>query len=190
MKKTLCLLACLLAALLLPGAALADDTGIQIISEPESASGYEALDMDDVKVDDVFLIDGFGDITIVSADWTNSIGITSGGSIHSGDEAELFLIIVRIDNTQKKPVDFLKQFGDVICDYADGYQFGGWKRQAVLDGSRFKAYSEGSSKEIDVLYTGYYCVGVTLPNRVMERDEPLSVTFSIGNNEFTCNVRK
>jgi hypothetical protein len=31
---------------------------------------------------------------------------------------------------------------------------------------------------------------VTLPNYVVESKEPLSVTFTIGQSEFTVNVRK
>ena len=187
MKK---LLSLILAGLFLIGAcAMAEDTGVVMITSPDAA-GEEAVNLDDVKAGDQISVPGYGNITIVSAEFCDKIA-NDGSSYSSGTEAEYFRIRFRILNTQKKPVNFRETLGEVTCDYGDGYQFGGWARQETKGDGSGKLYkNEADAYEVDVLYEGYFDVVVTLPNFVVESKEPLSVTFHLGESELTYNVRQ
>lgn len=193
MKKIIALL----LTLLVVGssmAALAEDTGIQIIGGNDKPA--EAVNLDNMKVGETVTIDGFGDVTITAAEWCDVIYqyTTSWGSsprFASGSEAEYLCLEVRILNTQKKAVNYMNMFGDITCDFGDGYQFGGWFRQCSSDKEAASVYSSSSdSYDIGTLYAGRYAVVVTLPNQVVNSKEPLSVTFKIGENEFTYHHRK
>lgn len=192
MKKIIALLlALLLVCCNLTIAWAGDDTGIQIIGGKDEPA--ETVNLDDMKVGETAKIDGFGDITITAAEWKNKVQYDrgSGAYLGSGDEAEYLRLDVRILNTQKKAMNYLNMFGDVICDYGDGYQFSGWYRQLKEDAADAYAYNSSSdSYDIGVLYAGRYIVCVTLPNSVANSKEPLSVTFKIGENEFTYHHRK
>lgn len=81
---------------------MASDTGIMIIGGPDSTAS-DAVDLDDMKVNQTVDIDGFGEVTIVKADWADQIGANRGWhTFSSGAEAEYLYIDVRILNTQKK----------------------------------------------------------------------------------------
>lgn len=196
MKKLLAMILVLAVILSCP-AAMASDTGIMIIGGPESAAS-DAVDLDDMKVNQTVDIDGFGEVTIVKADWADRLPNVSPGSYNSweaGKEAKYLYIEIRILNTQKKAQNYHPMFGDIICDYGDGFQFKGWYRQKnsdVDDGSSdVRWYKDAQENyEIEPLYAGRYLVCVTLPNRVWSTEDPLSVTFTIGENEFTYHHRK
>lgn len=191
MKKILSILL-ILSMLLAAAAAFAEDTGIQVIGGPSAESAPVSLD--DMKIGKTAKIDGFGDVTILSAEWRDEIAYRAYGyydSWHSGDEAEYLYLKLRILNTQKSARDYAQEIHDIVCDFGDGYQFGGWFRQReddTDDGYLYK--NEKDSYEIAPLYAGQYGVIVTLPNLVVDSKEPLSVTFKIGDNEFTYHHRK
>lgn len=201
MRKILSLLL-ILSMLLGCAAAIAEDTGIQVIGGSEAEA--ETVNLDDWKEGDTAKISGFGDITLVSCGFTDTIPYSvylntwsSDGeakeSFKSGSSADYLRIRIYILNTQKNPFDFYKVFGDeIICTFGDDYKFGGWARQERKEDDRFWVMYESydSSYAINSLYDGYFDVVVTLPNYVVSSKEPLSVTFSIGDNEFTVNVRK
>lgn len=213
MKKILLTLL-VLTVLSTTSVALAEDTGIQIIGGPESEG--ETVSLDDMLIGKTAHIEGFGDVTILSANIVDTIYTDIDYSswdgswefhkpIESGSKAEFLEIRIDILNTQKQSVVYFEEFGDIICDYGDGYQFGGWARQertVVVDGYSGTTYYQKESPctlpffnaddsfPIDMLYTGNYLIAVTLPNTVCESDEPLSVTFTIGDNEFTYYHRK
>ena len=46
------------------------------------------------------------------------------------------------------------------------------------------------SHAISPMYRGKYIIVVTLPNDVVKSKKPLSITFKIGDNEFTYHHRK
>lgn len=186
MKKLLAMILAFTLFLSCP-AAMASDTGIMIIGGPDSAAS-DAVDLDDMKVNQAVDIDGFGEVTIVKADWFNHV---PKSDFSSGDEAEYLCIEVRILNTQKKAQNYHPMFGDIICDYGDGFQFKGWYRQRKSDtDNSYWYYNAQDNYEIDPLYAGRYLICVTLPNRVWTTEDPLSVTFTIGENEFTYHHRK
>ena len=194
MKKIIALL----LTLLVVGscmAALAEDTGIQIIGGNDKPA--EAVNLDNMKVGETAKIEGFGEVTITFADWRDTIAHRysptngSGGSWMSGAEAEYLYLKIRILNTQKKAQNYLNMFGDVVCEFDDGFQFAGWYRQREEDtdgGYLYKSSNDGY--DISPLYAGQYGVIVTLPNYVVDSKAPLSVTFKIGENEFTYHHRK
>ena len=194
MKKILAMLL-VLSMLLVCSAAMADDTGIQVIGGP--AAETTPVTLDDMKVGQTAKIDGFGDVTILSADWCDTINAGHSGREtlrytwwSSGDEADYLCLKIRIMNTQKQAQDYSKMIQDIVCDFGDGYQFGGWYRQRQNDSDGYLYYDESTSYEISPLYAGQYGIIVTLPNSVVESKEPLSVTFCIGENEFTYHHRR
>lgn len=192
MKKIIALL----LTLLVVGssmAALAEDTGIQIIGGNDKPA--EAVNLDNMKVGETAEIEGFGEVTITFADYYDTIRhLDSGGyrdTWNSGPEAEYLYLKIRILNTQKKAQNYLNMFGDVICEFDDGFQFAGWYRQRnkdTDDGYLYNSSTDGY--DISPLYAGQYGVIVTLPNYVVDSKAPLSVTFKIGENEFTYHHRK
>ena len=188
MKKFFALLL-VFSLLLNVSAAFASDVGIQIIGGPEEES--TPVSLDDMKVGETAKIDGFGETTILKADFFNNIYYGRYSGWYSGDEAEYLYLKIKILNTQKKTMNYLNMFGDVICDFGDGYQFGGWYRQRKADTDDAYLYKEATDGyEISPLYAGQYFVVVTLPNFVVDSKEPLSVTFKIGDNEFTYHHRR
>ncbi len=199
MKRMLSLfLVCLL--LLVCAFAFAEDTGVQVIGG--TAMEVETVNLDDWKVGETAIIPGFGEITLLEVKFVDKIlyyynpeAIVPDYSyryFESGSQADYLRIELKILNTQKKSYDFLKSFGETICTFGDDYQFRGWARQErYIDRCGWTMYYDAdSSYSIDMLYNGYYDVVVTLPNVVVSSKEPLSVTFTIGENEFTVNVRK
>ena len=198
MKRLLVLTLALL--LFVTGIGLADDTGIQIIGGPEEDAA-ETVNLDDIKADDKVSISGFGDVTIRSAGFQDTIttryghgygGINVIDQIESGNQSEFYIINFRILNTQKESVDFTKRIGNIACNFGDDYQFGGWYRQRHQEPDEYwPAYdSSETSYKIRTLYEGRYVIAVTLPNHVRDSKEPLSITFKLGDSEFTYHVRK
>lgn len=195
MRKLICVFMAVMMIMLTGVHACADDTGVMVIGGPESEA--ETVNLDDIQKDQTVKIAGFGDIKM-SWQFVDYIptGLYESGdvsqSLESGLDAEYLCICINILNTQKTEVDFKSLFGDVVCTFGDGYQFAGWVRQErrVHDTYWTMCESADSHYAIASLYDGYFDVVVTLPNYVVESKEPLSVTFSIGDNEFTCNIRK
>ena len=193
MKKILSLV---LAAVLLLGCSVTfaeggDDTGIQMIGGPEDdAAG--TVNLDDWKVGETVEIPNIANITLAQVDFKDYLGVLYDSDyFDSGEQAEYLYICVRVLNTKKTAFNFLPSFGDVICNFGDGYQFGGWKRQEHLSNGKWYRYEKADEyHEIGPLYSCDFCIVVTLPNYVVESKEPLSVTFTIGESEFTVNVRK
>ena len=188
MKKYLSL-ALLVCLLLSNGAAcLAEDTGIQIIGGPEVPA--ETVNLDDWKPGQTVDIQGFGELTFVSAEFVNRIENWSMDGIQSGNEADYLRLIVEILNTQTTDVDFYKLIDSGVCSFDDTYQFGTWKRQYMNMTSDDVYQQKDQSHAISPMYRGKYIIVVTLPNDVVKSKKPLSITFKIGDNEFTYHHRK
>lgn len=188
MKKYLSL-ALLVCLLLSNGAAcLAEDTGIQIIGGPEVPA--ETVNLDDWKPGQTVDIQGFGELTFVSAEFVNRIENWSIDGIQSGNEADYLRLIVEILNTQTTDVDFYKLIDSGVCSFDDTYQFGTWKRQYMNMTSDDVYQQKDQSHAISPMYRGKYIIVVTLPNDVVKSKKPLSITFKIGDNEFTYHHRK
>ncbi len=190
MKKVMSLLIAVVICCSVCAVSISEDTGIQMVAGP-ALDETEDVNLDDMKVGQTAHIGGFGDVVIKSVewlDWIYSVGEDNHGGrdYYSDMEAEYLVLNVRILNTNKRPMNYLTMMGDVICDYGDGYQFKGWIRQYNEDTDRAYVYDDANiSYEINPLYAGRYAICVTLPNICVDSKEPLSVTFTIGNNEFT-----
>ena len=206
MKRFICLLIALM--LLMGWSVLAEDTGIQLIGGPQTEE--EIVSLDDFKVGDTAVIDGFGEVTFTEAGWCDSILKYSSQTFYniagewanrkyynSGQEAYYLRLQFDILNTQKEPVNFYNAFSDPLCTFDEEYLFGGWKRQhinIVSDGHTLATLSDTTEgRDIATFYRGQYSVVITLPNdvynRVMDALDPrsLSVTFMLGENEVTYN---
>lgn len=176
-----------LMMLLTAVSAWAEDTGIQIIGGPEIAA--ETVNLDDWKVGETANIAGFGEVTLVSADFVDKIYYSDYNYFNSGDEADYLKLKIEILNTQTVAVDYYKQIDSGICTFDDIYQFGAWKRQYEnLNG--YPMYKKDDSFAVKSMYRGKYIVVVTLPNDVVTSKKNLSITFKIGDNEFTYHHRK
>lgn len=170
----------------------AEDMEVQIITSPDEGES-SSVDLEDFKLGETAEIEGFGDVTISKADILDEIVFLHIDITKSGLDAEYLCLQVDILNEQKKPADFYKMIGNITANFGDGYQFSGWKRQYAepqLDGDLYCYKDPEESYEIDPLYKGRYLIAVTLPNYVIESEEPLSVSFSIGDNNFTYYHRR
>lgn len=122
---------------------------------------------------------------------------------NSGTNADFIWLKFDVTNLQKTPVPFMKEI-TVKAVYADEYEFAGWVRQINYDYNR-NCYRYGADKKgggtvvlnpdneeaIDMMYTGTYIIGCTLPNSVFEDEaSPLRLEINMGENELTYNIRK
>ena len=174
---------------------MADTTGVVIICGPDETSREcEPVNLNDLKEGQLVSIPGYADFRIEKIEFSDWVEHTYDlGDIEyvysSGESADFLRIRLWVLNTNTEPHDYYRDFGEIVCDFADKYQFGGWLRQVGMKSK--KPYdSENKHYEIDPLYEGMFDVFVTLPNYVVESKDLLSVTFSFGGNEITCQVRK
>lgn len=121
----------------------------------------------------------------------------------SGTNAEFVWLKLDVTNIQKTSVPFMKEIS-VKAVYADEYEFSGWVRQINYDYNeecyRYNVDTRGggtavlnpdNEEAIDMMYTGTYIIGCTLPNSVFEDETlPLRIEISMGGNELTYNIRK
>lgn len=178
--------------------ARADDTGIQIIGEPE----MEVVRIDDFQPGDVVPIEGYAKVELDPTCFTSKI-TTDGhydpasdtwyrdASLEAGEGARYLRLDLQMWNLHAEPFDFMPEFGDVVCSFGDGYRFKGWVRQLrLIDNHVWIPYESGdTSEELETMGWGRFMIAVTLPDYAVESEEPLSVTFTIGENEFTYHHR-
>lgn len=127
----------------------------------------------------------------------------------SGTNADFVWLMMDITNLQKKSFDFTQNVSVKVV-YQDEYEFAGWVRQLNYDylqqGSQGRDVSRANYdqavpnvvvmdpanvEEIDMMYTGTYVYGATLPNSVFEDTKsPLQMIITIDGNELTYNIRK
>ena len=130
---------------------------------------------------------------------------------NSGKNADFAWLQLDITNLQKQPVDFMAEMS-VKGIYLDEYEYKGWVRQLNYDYDLTRKKSGGNeedygpadygtliraaispddAEEIDMVYTGHYIIGCTLPNAVFEdKNGSLRIIVEIGGNEITYNIRK
>ena len=190
MKKIFSILL-VLFMLLTASAALAEDIGIQIIGGPEAEQ--ETVCLDDFKVGDTAVIDGYGEIGFVNARWTDFINGQGQNSYNAQKGAIYLQLQFDILNTHRGQYNYYDDFSEIICTYDSDYQFGGWLREHVNNSEDVLLWEEEGSP-VDMMYRGKYSVVVTLPmdvyTRVTEEGKPLTVSFKLGENEFTYIWRK
>ena len=130
--------------------------------------------------------------------------------MESGNDGQFIWLTMDITNYQKQPVDFSQDM-TVKVVYMDDYEFNGWVRQIdndliAKDASDYGVSRFGGEKTdypnaivlnpkfnhaIDMMYTGHYVIGCTLPNTVVEdKKGPLRVEIKLGENDLTYNILK
>ena len=130
--------------------------------------------------------------------------------MESGDSAQFAWLAMDITNLQKSAVDFSEEMSVKVV-YQDDYEFVGWVRQIDTDLINKETSDCGVSRNVgektdypntivlnpekmhavDMLYTGHYVIGCTLPNSVFEDSKsPLRIEISLGGNDLTYNIIK
>ena len=127
----------------------------------------------------------------------------------SGMNADFAWFMMDVTNLQKKTVDFTENVAVKVV-YQDEYEFAGWVRQVNYDYINYGAegrnvYRPGREtpapnvvvldpenvEPIDMMYTGTYVFGATLPNSVIEdTHSPMQMIITLDGNELTYNIRK
>lgn len=121
----------------------------------------------------------------------------------SGVNAEFMWLKMDVTNLQMKAVPFMEGVAVKVI-YADEYEFAGWVRQINYDYNttcyRYGSDTNGggtvvlnpeNEEAIDMMYTGTYVFGCTLPNAVIEdKSAQLRVEIKLGENDLTYNIRK
>lgn len=123
----------------------------------------------------------------------------------SGTDADFAWLLMDVTNLMKDPL-LIGENTEVKVIYNDEYEFAGWVRQFDYNYDVWRAdnysdgYDEGNfvraaldpsdEQPISMLYTGHYVFGCTLPNAVIEGEEPLRMVITIGGNEITYHIRK
>lgn len=120
----------------------------------------------------------------------------------SGTSADFLWLVMDITNMQKTDISFMQE-ASVKVVFDDDYEFGGWVRQFNYDYNTFvhryvwdKPFASPAvidpldEEPIDMLYTGSYAFGCTVPMYVLESKKPLRMEIVLGDNELTYHVRK
>lgn len=132
----------------------------------------------------------------------------------SGDTADYILLKVDITNIMTKAKDYLENC-HVTVHFNDKYDYEGWQYQYNYDNvSRDQLWLGERNGDLDTgfkeialdpkdcpidnadqfsigpMYDGHYVFGCTLPNKVVQGKEPLSMTIELDGNELTYNIRQ
>ena len=133
----------------------------------------------------------------------------------SGETADFAWLQVDLTNMQKEAINFMQE-ATVKVVFDEEYELAGWVRQLNYDYDTERQYGAEGVEEryteteeyentygtfiraaldpvdeqaIDMVYTGHYVFGCTLPNAVVNGTEPLSMVIDLGGNELTYNIR-
>lgn len=130
--------------------------------------------------------------------------------IDSGETADFLWLLTDITNLQQTGVNFPDEV-DIKVYYQDNYQFDGWICQIIYDHMEYQNGDRGLSRygfdksrypneitmhetknePIEMLYTGTYAIGCTLPNFVVtDKASPLRLEIKLGDNTLTYHIRK
>lgn len=123
--------------------------------------------------------------------------------LESGESAEFVCLLMDVTNLQSAPAAYLEE-GSIKVVYNNEYEFGGWVRQANYTYNeavyRYGASTPGcpvavllpeNEEPIDMMYTGTYVFGCTVPNFVVQdKTAPLRMEIKLGENDLTYHIRK
>lgn len=127
--------------------------------------------------------------------------------VQSTKNYEYAWLALDIVNMHHEPHAYMSEI-KVVCVYDNEYEFVGWVRQLDYNTSvRIRPYYE-TGAVIDfipsyspviqpadefapgMLTTAHYIIGCTLPNAVVEGEEPLRMEITIGEHFFVYHIRK
>ena len=158
-----------------------EDYGVKLISEDDEED--EVSTLDDIVLEETIEIEDFAEFypeDFITNDKVNAIG-------ESGSTADYAILRIKLLNLQTKSVDFNTLLSDVQVTYKDKYKYEGWVKQRNPETGRTMTTSY--QYPIDPMYEGYYAIGCTLPNAVIEGTESLVMTFKLGDYDVTYNIR-
>lgn len=193
-RKLLNVLACVMAAVMILGTAATaeeeQDLGVVMIGGDEEEDASEPVSLDDIKIGKEIEIPDYAIFT--PTEYTVEDKFYNDGNIeNSGNTAEYAILYFSLMNQKTETVDFNAEISSIVVTYNEKYQYAGWSFQRNADLSDTKmGLSSSHQFGIDPMYEGLYMVGCTLPNAVIEGTEPLVLTFKIGENEVTYNIRE
>lgn len=148
-----------------------------------------------------------------SYNWSNVYYYNSIQWVTSGKNADFVWFLVDLTNMQKESYKFMENCSVKVV-FDDEYEYKGWIRQLNYDYDTERAEDSGRTNEdhpkadeeygtfiraaistddeqaIDMVYTGHYVFGCTLPNEVVSGKEPLRMEIQIGKSEVIYNIRK
>ena len=209
MKKILSMLIAL--SILLGCSAAMAEMGVQIIGGSLQEEG-QPVSLDDMQLEEAVEVEGWGTITLTSCCFMDSLYQFKEGKhevagnwnvFDSGLEADYLLIQADILNNTKNAHDYLSDV-EVKAVFDDDVEFAGWFWQynwdngtkdydwGELNGIQNKEFviAKADQFAIDPYYAGHYCFGCTLPNAVVNGEQPLRLEIRIDGNEITYNIRK
>ncbi len=197
-RRLLSMLACVTTAVTILSttavAAAEQDLGVVVISGDEEEGSSEPVSLDDIKIGEEVEIPDYAIFTPTECavlDEFKKKKPSGWETQRSGNTAEYVILYLSLINQKTKAVDFNADISSVVVTYNEKYQYAGWNFQRDADSGEPKgAISSDSQFSIDPMYEGLYMVGCTLPNAVIEGTEPLALTFKLGENDITYNIRK
>lgn len=192
-RKLLSVLACVMTAVMILGTvAIAEeeqDLGVVMIGGDEEEDTSEPVSLDDIKIGKKIEIEDYAEFT--PTEYAVVDEFYSGINWErSGNTAEYAILYFSLMNQKTETVDFNAEISSVVVTYNEKYQYAGWTFQRDADGDPTHGISSNRQFGIDPMYEGLYMVGCTLPNAVIEGTEPLVLTFKLGENEVTYNIRE
>lgn len=191
----------LFASMMLGGTAYAaeQDLGVVLLNPVEEENTNENVTLDDLQIGDVAEIEGFGDLTVTSFEFEDSFRyLPDPWNVkrkESGSETDYAVLKVKVLNTNTSAKRYLNDLS-VKMIYDDKYEYQGWVFQYYINDSNTDIAMEEEVVEreeegdIEPMYVGYYMLGCTVPNAVVEGKAPLRMEINFGGNEITYNVRK
>ncbi len=193
-RKWLSVLACVMTAAMILGTAVAaeeeQDLGVVMIGGGEEEDTSEPVSLDDIKIGKKVEIEDYADFTPTEYVVQDEFYVFGSGWESSGNTADYIILYFSLLNKQTETVDFNADISSIVVTYNEKYQYAGWTFQRNADGQPEDGISSDQQFSIDPMYEGLYMIGCTLPNAVIEGTEPLVLTFKIGENEVTYNIRE
>lgn len=194
------------------GAASLDDVQLEEIYEIEGFARIQPLSFEFVNYFNQYEVGMNGnneystDYIFGQAYWGSDWGNQYYNNIYykdSGENTDFAWFLVDITNRQQEAAGFMGESTQVKVVFDEDYEYAGWVRQFNYDydterqfddeveGKFIRAAIQPDSEELlEKMYTGHYVFGCTLPNEVVNGEEPLSMIITLGDNEITYNIRK
>ena len=128
----------------------------------------------------------------------------------SGTDADYLWLQMDITNKQKDAITYSEEISGKAV-YDNEYEYAGWVRQLNYNYDTTRNVEGGTDGDIgpkkygsfvrptldpddefaiQQVYTGHYVIGCTLPNVVVEGEEPLRLEIQLGGNTLIYHIRK
>ena len=177
--------------------AYAADAGVQVIGGNDTSMA-EPVSLDDLKLNVTVDLPGYGKIAATAFSFQNELdyyawklGDNDTRTYKTGNDADYAILYFTILNTKTTDLNFMSDISEVIATFDDVYQYSGfWMQLDPRRNSPTIPVHDDFIYSLAPMYEGGFIIGVTLPNAVVNSKAPLSLTFKLGENEVTYNIRK